>query len=89
LTPETIMTIARETLITAMLLAAPPLVIGLLVGVIISVFQAVTQIQEQTLTFVPKVVAIFLSLLIFGPWMLKILQEFTVNILSNLNNVIH
>ena len=89
MTPETIMTIARETLITAMLLAAPPLVIGLLVGVIISVFQAVTQIQEQTLTFVPKVVAIFLSLLIFGPWMLKILQEFTVNILSNLNNVIH
>jgi flagellar biosynthetic protein FliQ len=89
LTPEAIMTIARETLVTAMLLAAPPLVIGLLVGVIISVFQAVTQIQEQTLTFVPKVVAIFLSLLIFGPWMLKILQEFTVNILSNLNNVIH
>ena len=83
------MTIARETILTAMLLAAPPLCIGLLVGLIISIFQAVTQIQEQTLTFVPKVLAIFLSLLIFGPWMLRILMEFTVNILGNLKNVIH
>lgn len=83
------MTIARETILTAMLLAAPPLCIGLLVGLVISIFQAVTQIQEQTLTFVPKVLAIFLSLLIFGPWMLRILMEFTVNILGNLKNVIH
>jgi len=84
-----IMTIARDTLITSMLLAAPPLGIGLLVGLIISIFQAVTQIQEQTLTFVPKLIAILLSLLIFGPWMLNILTEFTVNILGNLSNVIH
>lgn len=89
MTPEMIMTIARDTLITAMLLAAPPLGIGLLVGLIISVFQAVTQIQEQTLTFVPKIIAIFLSLLIFGPWMLNLLTEYAVNILGNLNNVIH
>jgi len=89
LTPEMIMTIARDTLITSMLLAAPPLGIGLLVGLIISIFQAVTQIQEQTLTFVPKLIAILLSLLIFGPWMLNILTEFTVNILGNLSNVIH
>jgi flagellar biosynthesis protein FliQ len=84
-----VMTIARETLLTAILLAAPPLVVGLLVGLIISMFQAVTQIQEQTLTFVPKLLAIFLSLLVFGPWMLKILTEFSVNILGNLQNVIH
>lgn len=89
LTPESVMTIARETVLTAMLLAAPPLLIGLLVGLIISIFQAVTQIQEQTLTFVPKIVAIFLSLLIFGPWMLRILMEYSVNILGNLKNVIH
>jgi len=83
------MTIARETLLTAILLSAPPLVVGLLVGLIISMFQAVTQIQEQTLTFVPKLLAIFISLLVFGPWMLKILTQFSVNILGNLQNVIH
>jgi flagellar biosynthetic protein FliQ len=84
-----VMTIARETLLTAILLAAPPLVVGLLVGLIISMIQAVTQIQEQTLTFVPKLLAIFISLLVFGPWMLKILTQFSVNILGNLQNVIH
>jgi len=89
LTPEMIMTIARDTLITSMLLAAPPLGIGLLVGLIISIFQAVTQIQEQTLSFVPKIIAILVSLLVFGPWMINILTEFTVNILGNLSNVIH
>ena len=86
---EIITTIAREAVKTAMLLAAPPLCIGLLVGLIISIFQSVTQIQEQTLTFVPKIFAIFLSLLIFGPWMLTIIGEYAVKILSNLNNVIY
>jgi len=89
LTSGMVMTIARETLLTAILLSAPPLVVGLLVGLIISMFQAVTQIQEQTLTFVPKLLAIFISLLVFGPWMLKILTQFSVNILGNLQNVIH
>jgi len=83
-----VMTIARETLLTAIILAGPPLLVGMLVGLIISMFQAVTQINEQTLTFVPKVLAIFISLLIFGPWMLKILTDFSVNILGNLHNVI-
>ena len=82
------MAIARETLLTTILLAAPPLGVGLLVGLIISMFQAVTQIQEQTLTFVPKLLAIFISLLVFGPWMLKILTEFSINIFGNLQNVI-
>ena len=82
------MTIARETLLVAIMLAGPPLLVGLLVGLIISMFQAVTQIHEQTLTFVPKVLAIFISLLVFGPWMLKILTDFSVNILGNLHNVI-
>lgn len=82
------MAIARETLLTAIILAGPPLLVGMLVGLIISMFQAVTQINEQTLTFVPKVLAIFIALLIFGPWMLKILTDFSVNILGNLHNVI-
>lgn len=88
MSPEMTMAAARETLMTAMLLAAPPLGIGILVGLAISVFQAVTQIQEQTLTFVPKIFAIFVALLVFGPWMLNIILDFAVGILSNLNNII-
>ncbi len=82
------MTIARETLLTAILLAGPALLVGMLVGLVISMLQAVTQIHEQTLTFVPKLLAILLSLMVFGPWMLKILTSFTVNTLGNLHNVI-
>ncbi len=83
-----VMTIARETLLTAILLAGPALLVGMLVGLVISMLQAVTQIHEQTLTFVPKLLAILLSLMVFGPWMLKILTSFTVNTLGNLHNVI-
>ena len=57
--------------------AAPMLIIGLLVGLLISIFQAATQINEQTLTFVPKIVAVFITMLIFGPWLIKVLTEFT------------
>lgn len=88
MTPETVITIARETLVTALLLSAPAMGVGLLVGLIISVIQAITQIQEQTLTFVPKIVAVFLALLFFGPWMINVLTDFTTNILGNLNNII-
>ncbi len=83
-----VIAIARETLLTAIILAGPPLLVGMLVGLIISMFQAVTQIHEQTLTFVPKILAILIALLVFGPWMLKIITDFSVNILGNLHNVI-
>jgi len=84
-----VITIARDTILTSLMLAAPPLLIGLAVGLVISIFQAVTQIQEQTLTFVPKLIAVLLSLLVFGPWMINILMGFTVNILGNLSSIIH
>lgn len=88
MTPEMVLTIARQTITTSLLLALPPLGIALLVGLVISIFQAVTQVQEQTLTFVPKIVAVFLSLLFFGPWMLRLLMNFAVNIFGNLGGVI-
>jgi len=88
LTPEMVISLARETIMTSLLLSAPPLIIGLAVGLIISVFQAVTQIQEQTLTFVPKLIAILLSLVVFGPWMINILMGFVIKILGNLSSVI-
>jgi len=84
-----VISLARETVLTALLLSAPPLLMGLVVGLIISIFQAVTQIQEQTLTFVPKLIAVLLALLVFGPWMLNLIMGFCERILGNLSSVIH
>lgn len=76
--------LARETLFTILLLSAPLLGGSLLVGLIVSIFQASTQIQEQTLSFVPKIVAVLVTAVIFGPWMLNVLIGFTRNLLINL-----
>lgn len=73
---------------TALMVAGPMLGLGLLVGIAVSVFQAVTQIQEQTLTFIPKILAIFIALIIFGPWMLNFLVQFTEKILINIPTLI-
>lgn len=77
MTPQTVIAIAREALTVTLLVAAPMLVFGLVVGLIISIFQAVTQINEMTLTIVPKIVAVAVSLLIFLPWMINLLIDFT------------
>lgn len=69
--------IVRESLLQILLVSAPMLGVGLVVGLMISIFQATTSIQEQTLTFVPKIVAIFLTAIVFGNWMLTSLLEFT------------
>lgn len=68
--------------------SAPLLGIALAVGITISIFQSVTQIQEATLAFVPKIVAVFVTMLIFGPWMLKMITEFTQNLFQSMNNFI-
>ena len=67
---ETIIRIGREALLLVLLISAAPMLVSVLVGFVISVFQATTQIQEQTLSYVPKLIAVFLSLLVLGPWML-------------------
>jgi flagellar biosynthetic protein FliQ len=69
--------IGREALVMVMLVAAPMLGLGLLVGILVSIFQAITQIQEQTLSFVPKIVAVFVAVLLFGPWMLSLMVSYT------------
>lgn len=81
---EFIADLATRTLWVTLLVSAPILGLGLAVGVAVSIFQAVTQIQEMTLTFIPKVIAIFLAILIFGKWMILILLNFTSNLWSNL-----
>lgn len=81
---EFIIGLAGQAVYVILKASAPMLVIGLVVGLIVSIFQATTQIQEQTLAFVPKIVAVFVSIILFGPWILNSLIDFTFNILNNL-----
>ena len=76
MTPQMVVAIGREALTVTILVAAPMLAFGLVIGLIISVFQAVTQINEMTLTFVPKILAVALALLIFLPWMINMLTDY-------------
>lgn len=84
MTSEFIISLAGRAVYTVLVVSAPMLVLGLAVGLVISVFQATTQIQEQTLAFVPKIVAVLLALLLFGSWILQTMIDFTYNILDNL-----
>jgi flagellar biosynthetic protein FliQ len=74
---------AVETIKVTLLISAPMLLVGLIIGLAISIFQAVTQIQEMTLVFVPKIVAVLIALIISLPWMLNIMITYTENILAN------
>lgn len=67
-----------------LIVSAPMLGLGLTVGLLVSIFQATTSIQEQTLAFIPKIIAVFVAVLIFGPWMLSLMVEFFVGIFTNL-----
>ncbi len=80
-----VMDLARNALQTMLLLGGPLLGIALVVGLIVSIFQALTQINEATLSFIPKIFAISGALLLFGPWMLRILVNFTQNLYENMN----
>lgn len=88
MTQELILQIAQGSVYTILIVTAPALGVGLIVGLIVSVFQATTQIQEQTLAFIPKIVAILLTLLVVGPWMLQTIVEFTLNIFGNLHRFV-
>ena len=80
--------VAREAIKSVLMISAPILGLGLLVGLIVSIAQATTQIQEPTLSFIPKIIAISLTLLVFGPWMMNIMYEFTVGLFENIPNYI-
>jgi flagellar biosynthetic protein FliQ len=84
MTVEFIKDLATEVFKTVMLASGPVLLVSLLVGLLISFFQAITQIQEFTLTFVPKVIAVFLCLLFFIPWIASILVDFTTKLITNI-----
>ena len=84
MTEELIMKLGQDTLKTTAMLSAPMLGASLVVGLAVSIFQAITQINEQTLTFIPKMVIIGIVLVLAGPWMLDILSQFTVGLFENL-----
>ncbi len=88
MTPEFVMDMGRRAMEVTLLLSAPMLLLGLIAGLIISIFQAVTQINEMTLTFIPKLIAIFLGLMLFLPWMLQVMTEYTTGIFVNIPNYI-
>jgi flagellar biosynthetic protein FliQ len=88
LTELTIVKLAREALVTILLVAGPILGLSLLVGLLVSIFQATTQIQEQTLAFVPKILTVLGATVILGPWMLRVMIDFTSRLLSNMNQFI-
>lgn len=81
---ELVLTLAERSIYTILLVAGPILILALGVGLLVSIFQATTQIQEQTLAFIPKIIAVLIGLVVFGPWMLNVLVEFTSNLYENL-----
>ncbi len=83
MTEQFIVDFALEAIKTTLLVSAPMLGFGLITGLVISIFQAVTSIQELTLTFIPKILAVFLALFLFFPWIMRIMMSFTERILLN------
>ena len=84
MTPEFVIEFAKQAIILTIYLSMPMLGLGIAAGLIISIFQAVTSIQEMTLSFVPKIIAVFLGLLFFAPWMLEEVTAFTRRIIENI-----
>jgi len=84
MTPEYVVDLGRRAVETVLLISAPMLLAGLIVGLLISIFQAATQINEQTMTFVPKIVAVLVTMLFFAPWIMKVLMAFTTAIIADI-----
>ncbi|MFI4926841.1 MAG: flagellar biosynthesis protein FliQ [Burkholderiales bacterium] len=76
MTPETVMSLSHQAMEVALLLAAPLLLVALVVGLVVSLFQAATQINESTLSFIPKLVAVFAAIVVAGPWMLNLMLDY-------------
>ncbi|HHW43957.1 flagellar biosynthesis protein FliQ [Desulfofundulus thermobenzoicus] len=84
MTDTLVIQIAREALMMILILSLPTLAVSLLVGLVISILQATTQVQEQSLTFVPKIIAVFLVLAVTAPWMIRLMTGFTTRLFDRL-----
>ena len=88
MTSEGVISIAERGIYTVLMISGPLLILALVVGLIVSIFQATTQIQEQTLAFVPKIVAVLVGIIFFGPWMLSYMLSYATEIFSNLTRFV-
>lgn len=88
MTPDTVIAIVRQALEVAMLTAGPLLLASLATGLLISIFQAATQINEMTLTFIPKLVVMFLVLVVLGPWMLSMIIDYVVRLYGSIPTLV-
>jgi flagellar biosynthetic protein FliQ len=82
MTPESVMNIGRHAMEITVLISAPLLLVALIIGLIISIFQAATQINEQTLSFIPKLIGILVALVVAGPWMLSVMSDYLREVLT-------
>jgi flagellar biosynthetic protein FliQ len=88
MTAEFVLGLGREAITLVLFVAAPMLGFGLLVGLTVSIFQAVTQVHEMTLTFIPKIVAVAFALMIFLPWMISIITDFTTRLFEMIPTIV-
>ena len=87
MTTEFVIGIGREAILVTLLVAAPMLLFGLVVGLVVSILQAVTQVHEMTLIFIPKIIAVALALLIFLPWIINKVVDFTAKLINSIPNI--
>lgn len=89
MTIDVVSDITKDALFLILQVSLPVLLLSLVIGLIISIFQTVTSIQEQTLTFIPKIVCVFLGLMLFGPWMMNSMVDFTINLWTNFSSYVN
>lgn len=85
---EVVMSIGSEAIKTIIYLAGPMLLASMVIGIVVSVMQAITQINESTLTFIPKMVAVILVLVVMAPWMIEVLQSYTTQVISSAGELV-
>ncbi len=88
MTPESVMMMGTEAMKVALALASPLLLIALITGLVISIFEAATQINEMTLSFIPKIIAVFVTIVVAGPWMLNLLLDYMRTLFNNIPYII-
>ena len=88
MTPESVMTIGRTAMEVCLMVAAPMLLVALIIGLVVSIFQAATQINEATLSFIPKLVGIFVALVVAGPWMLAVMLDYMRSVFTGIPGLV-
>ncbi len=89
MSPETVMSLSHHAMVVALMLASPMLLVALVVGLLVSLFQAATQINEMTLSFIPKILGVVVVVVVAGPWMMSVIVDYTVELFNSLPGLIH